>query len=240
MCIALRLDLGQPLRADVGHAAHHAHRTALAVADQEAAVLHPGITVVVAAKAVFGRPVAGAAPHGRMDALQHLGAVFGVQAQGPRAAVGQHLMGWNAEQVLHAFVPPHGVGGEVPVPDGIGRGARHQMKALFTQAQRLVGLVLRGDVLERALHAHHAALRIAHGQACRANPEMPLTRQQRLGLQVKGRAIANALLQGLFKGRAVRWGVQRQDLRHRARSPGQTESVNNFLRPVQLPRWQFQ
>ena len=113
------------------------------------------------------------------------------------------------------------------------------MKALFAHAQRLVGLVLRGYVLERALDARHVALRIAYGQARRAHPEMPLARNQHFGLQIKGRAMEDAIFQGLFEDRAVRRRVQCQNIRRGSCPSGQPESGNNLLRPVQLAAWQF-
>jgi len=231
--VALGFEFDRFLRTVVGHAADHAHGAPAAVADQEATVQHPRIGAVLAAKAVGVRPVAVGSVDGRVDALEHRFAVLGMQPQRPGGAVRWQLVERHAEQALHAFVPPHGVGGEVPVPDRIGRGARDELEALFAALQRQIGLVARRDVLEGPLDADYPALRIAHRLAGGAHPTMPLARHDDLGLQVEGGAVPQAGLECIAQCAAVRWRVEVQDLAHGTHPPGQPVRGGDFLRPAQ-------
>ena len=227
--ITLRVELGQLLYADVGHAAHHAHGLAGGVADQEAPVQHPGIRAVLPKKAVLGRPVVVGAINGCVDAVEDFLAVVGVQPQGPGGAVGGQLVQRHAEQVLHALVPPHGIGVQVPVPHSIGRGTRDQVKAFFAFAACLPRLVLDRDVLEGALDADDLAMGITRRLSCCAHPESPATRHGHLSLDVEGGAMVHAFIKGLLQVHPVGRGVQLQHLGQAAYAVGEPVGGSDLL-----------
>ena len=231
--IAHRIQVSFLGGADVGHATDNAHGLAGGIADDEPAVQHPGIAVVVAAKPVFGRPVVGLSFDGRLNAAHSVFGVVGVHAQRPRRAVCRQLGGGHAEQALHALVPPHLVGAQVPVPDAIGSGARNKVKALLAHAAGLAGEVLRRDVLQRTLDADDLALGIARGQPGGAHPEALPVCGGNLALQIKRRAVTQAGGQGGADIAAAGLGVQQQHFVHRAGVLAQPVGGCDLLRPVE-------
>src|SRR5690606_23087762 len=85
---------------------HHAHRLAGGVADDVAAIEHPGIAAVGAPKAVGAGPVAGAAVEGALDIGEYPVAIFRVDAVAPGVDGGLHLGAAVAEQGFKALAPP--------------------------------------------------------------------------------------------------------------------------------------
>jgi hypothetical protein len=190
--LLLRLQLDLLARADVGHAADHAPAAPLGVAQHEAAVAHPGVAAVLAAEAVFVAPVLARALDHAVQAREHALRVLGVQPLGPGTAVGRQALQRHAEQRLHALVPPHGVVHQVPVPDGVGRGAGHEVEALVALAH----------VAHRAVQGGDAPRPVAHRLSREPYRHGCAARQQRLAQQVQRRAVERCLAQRALHLRA--------------------------------------
>ena len=131
-----RRRLGALALGEVLHGPDHAQRPAGLVAQHGPAIEHVGIGAVGAAEAIFIRPgFAGAVDEG-VDALVDPRPVVGMDVLDPPLGAGAVTRGVGmAEGGVDGLVPDHGVGGEVPIPDGVVGRPRREPVALRGLAQ---------------------------------------------------------------------------------------------------------
>jgi hypothetical protein len=153
---ALQLGLGALALRDVHHGAHHPDGLPGRVAEDEAPVEDLGVRAVAALDAVLVLPRRLAALDGGVQAPGDAGAVLGVQAARPALHARLHVLRRDADHGLEVLVPPPCARAQVPVPDGVVRGAGQEPEALVGEPQRLLGLLAERDVAQEAREARLA------------------------------------------------------------------------------------
>ena len=143
-------------RGDVEHRADQSDRLAIRVVDDVAAIVDVGVGAIRAQEAIFVGPEVSARNVER-DARRDALAIVGMDVALPPFGLARRLVGGIAEERLQAFVPPHQIGGEVPVADRVVGGAAEHAEALFALAQRFGGFLQLGDVDARAGEAGERA-----------------------------------------------------------------------------------
>ncbi len=127
---------------------------------------------------------------------------------------------------------PVAVDGEESVADAFERVAQPLRQLLRFQRRQLA----LGDVLQRALDAHDAALGVAHRFADGAHPKTASGGRYLLGFQVVRCAGRDAALDGCLDSGAVLGGEGGQALLHRGRIAGRfVVQAGNHVGPVQAP-----
>ena len=119
------------------HGADHPHGVAAGLPGNVAAVFNFRVRSILAAEAILVGPVILPRVNRRLDARLDAVEVFGVDALLPRLAVRLHFLRPVAEECLEVLVPPEGIGLEVPIPDGVERGAIGQLETLEALPQPL-------------------------------------------------------------------------------------------------------